>query len=344
MSSVLDLKTGDLINPPPMPDEIDMSVTNVLRVRNLCMNFDRVLARTVLEAIFSHEEIFNHEGLQRPPGGGEHGWDPHNIETIMMEAIAETCKADAWSISSECCKIIESIAEDLPEPPDMVVPSSTIPSSYGWVYLNNGLEDHPRRKEMVRYHALSWGLVAMADWGEGVAYGIIITPWVWTQQTGLACLPLGPSVFPLDVNFSKFHARLGWDEGKFITWGDSRVWLLKFLLASFAWSAGEANRDIVPLKRPQRRREAREGRETSELLVVRLRHYSASERAGNGEEGTVRTSAHYRSGHWRWARIGRRDRDDTRLTWVRPHIVRPDLLGDKELLPEKKQKVIQVDR
>lgn len=315
---------------PPQPiqtNESHSSAMNALRIRDMCARFDHDTAGELLAQ--TQEFAGSRIGKEWVRG--------------MLAGVETTLQSEVWSISAECCNIIEVIAEDMPAPPDDIIHPSQITTPFGWMYLGAGLADKNSLGLPVDiiYHALSWGIVQVDTTFSKAERGLLIAPWVWTaDRTGnsqTACVPIGPSIFPLGVPLKDEDPEFLWDLGS--------MWLVRYLLGTFAWSASEVAREPVKLKRQQLRQQARQGRSTSEVLVVKLRRLerSAERSAENADDHGQITKAHLRSGHWRWQGVGK-GKQETRLTWVRPTVVRPDLLAEGELLPVKKQRVFKVDR
>jgi hypothetical protein len=303
--------------------EAHSSAQTALRIRDLCARFDHGRAAELLD--------FSVEG-QIPSS-------PKRTE-IMLAGVEATLQSEVWSISLECCEIIETIAEDMPAPPDDIIHTSQITTPFGWMYVGKGLTDKNSLGLPVDliYHALSWAVVELNVKTSEARYGLLVVPWVWSANepgaSQTVCSPIGPVIFPLGVPLKEENPEYDWEHGS--------MWLVKYLLATFAWSASEVAREPVKLKRQQARQQARKGRTTSEVLLVKLRRLERSERQGSGDGDSI-TKAHLRSGHWRWQGVGK-GKQESRLTWVRPTVVRPDLLAEGELLQEKKQRIFTVDR
>jgi len=307
----------------------DGTTSHALSLREQASGYDRGLARSVLLQL--HTAVDFHE--------------TNVLADAMLDIVDDSLTGDVWAVSEDICDLLVTTAETIPEPPTHSIELSQIPQKRGFVVLEKPLYDKNGITKdegwgVMSFFALSWSLTKddPAKWGSE-EWMLEIAPWGATGRADgsqFYILPQGPTLIPLD--FSTFFDFTGEE----IDWHAGSMWLFRWLLALFAWSSGEVHVDDHKLNRQQIRQQARKGNSTTHVRTIKLRK---AERAERGPAGTSDSNVtpHFRSGHWRWQGVGP-GRAQSRLTWVRPSVVRADLVPDGQALPTKQTRVFTVDR
>jgi hypothetical protein len=252
----------------------------------------------------------------------------------------------ADDIATEITKLAASVPlpynetisiESIPAPTGIVSVPSCIPSRFRVQVVDSRDSDYEPDEIPMMFHALSWVLLDTEVAEEKLLF---VYPWCYTSLvTGLGA---NRDVFPLSPQGSMVGARFQIDgvDDPAALWHDDYYELVRWLLALFAWSAEEATTGTTAIGRQQRRQRARKGLHEQMVRTIKLRRHS---RSGEGSEGTgTEVSPHWRRGHWRNQRVGP-GRSQSRLVWVRSHIVHRDRVADPESL-RPTTTVRQVDR
>lgn len=261
-----------------------------------------------------------------------------------------------WCVSDEIAPKITKLAASVPRPHNDTISPESIPARSGIVSVPSCVpapEGHTQRiithdgseeTMPILHHAISWHVLDVADRDVKLFF---VYPWCYAARQNDAgefetlfdvrySLPLPPEGILVGAPFNELQLLDADDDGLSDRWEDlSTLWasnsfyFVRWLLALFAWSAEEAETGSEVIPRQQRRTRARAGQHEATVRTLKLRRHSAS--AGDCEGTGAEVSPHWRRGHWRNQRVGP-GRSQSRLVWVRSHIVHRDRVEDPESL------------